>query len=271
MRAKSTKPVRVLRRVYRPADAKRVLVWDKQSTMKRGWLWVGAVSAAGLIGAAVWIVDAEKGAADEEELLAADEADPRPARGKGRAAKGATRSRPGNAIERIEALEKKVDALERELVIVRASSGLSARIAEAGDDIARTEDPVFEGAVREIIETDRKEAQEAEMERRRERFAEMIDESANELAQKAGLDADRRDGIAALWQTEMEKVMPLFMAARSGDRSFSEVREEIDAVRASTDAEAKKLLDESQQALYDELRPRGRRDGRDRGRPGRPD
>ena len=196
---------------------------------------------------------------------------PPPHEGKhGRPAKGHARGKAGGALDRIEALEEKVEALERELKLVRAASGLSARVAEASDDEVHDEDPVFEGAVREIIETDRKEEREAEMERRRERVVEMIDESVNELAEKAGLDADRRNGIAALWQSEADKVMPLFVAGRSGERSFSEIREEIDAVRASTDAEAKKLLDENHHALYDELRPRGRRDGRDRERGGPP-
>jgi hypothetical protein len=236
--------------------------------MNKGWLLVGAVSAAALLGTAIWVADMEEDG--EEELLEmhGDDGPPPPDRRRGEGPHGRARDRGGSAIARIEALEQQVQTLEREVKLLRAAAGLSARVAAAGDDEVAADDPLFEGAVRDIIETDRKEEREAEMERRRERFTEMIEENANELAARAGLDADRRAGIAALWQGEADRVLPLFMAGRSGERPLSEIREEIDKVRAETDAEARKLLPAEHHELYDELRPRGRREGRDRDRDG---
>jgi hypothetical protein len=237
--------------------------------MNKGWLWVGVVSAAAVVGAAIWVADAEEDAEDDLVELHAGDVPPHDRGPRDDARRGRARGRSGAATARIDALEEKVEALEREVALLRASAGLSARIAAGTDDEpVPTEDPIFEGAVREIIESDRSEEREAEMERRRERFAEMIDASATELAEHAGLDADRRNSIAALWQSEADRLLPLFMAGRSGDRPFSEIRDEVDKLRAETDAEAKKVLSPEQQQLYDELRPRGRRGGRDRDRDG---
>jgi hypothetical protein len=238
--------------------------------MNRGWLLVGAVSAAALVGTAIWVADAEDDA--EEELATTDEGEPAPDRDRRPRGK---RAKSSSAMARIEALEEQVASLEREVKALRAASGLTARLASSPseDDEAVPDDPVLEGAVREIIENDRKEEREAEVERRRERYAEMIDESANELATAAGLNTEQRNNVAALWQSEAEQVMPLWMAARSEDRPWNEVRDEIEKIRASTDAEAKKLLGEEHHELYEEVRPRGRRDdrGRDRDRGSRQD
>jgi hypothetical protein len=232
--------------------------------MNKGWLLVGGVSASVLVGAAIWVAGADEPEDDMHELLGegpeVDE-ERRPRDREGHEGKSAS------AMTRIEALEEQVADLQRDIKTLRAAAGLSARVAEArSDDDAEPDDPVFEGAVREIIENDRKEAREDEVERRRERYAEMIDESATELANKAGLGAEQREGIASLWKAEADAVMPLWIGVRSGERSWSETRGEIDKIRTETDAEAKALLGDEHHELYDELRPRGRDRERDRER-----
>jgi signal transduction histidine kinase len=232
--------------------------------MNRGWLLVGGVSAALLVGAAIWVADAEAPEDDTQELHGEEaEVD------EGRRPRDRERrqGKSASAMRRIEALEEQVADLQREIKTLRAAAGLSARVAEAqSDDDPESDDPVFEGAVREIIENDRKEEREAEVERRRERVNEAIDTSATELADKAGLGAEQREGIASLWKAEADAVMPLWIGLRSGERSWSETREEIEKIRMETDAEAKKLVGEEHHELYDELRPRGRERDRDRDR-----
>ena len=225
---------------------------------------MGGVSAAVLVGAAIWVADAEEPEDDMQELHGDASAVEEEHRARGRERR---QGKNASAVKRIEALEEQVADLQREIKTLRAAAGLSARVAEAqSDDDPESDDPVFEGAVREIIENDRKEEREAEVERRRERVAEMIDASATELANKAGLGEEQREGIAALWKAEADAVMPLWIGLRSGERSWSEARDEIEKIRTETDAEAKKLVGDEHHELYDELRPRGRERDRDRDR-----
>jgi hypothetical protein len=161
---------------------------------------------------------------------------------------------------RIEALEAEMAALKREVKMLRAVKGVGPTVA-ALDDGATSDSADFEGAVREIIEHDRKEEREAEDERRRDGMKGMVEETAAELAEAAGLDDEQRESIAGLWQTEADALLPLFTSARNGDRSFPEVRAESEKAREETDAAAKALLTAAQYEKYEELRPRGRRRG----------
>lgn len=224
--------------------------------------------AVGLIGGAVWMLDAKsteaaKGPENEAgEVLATDEADPD---------EGPRSGGGGSPVARIKKLEREVESLKRDVRLLRAAKGLAVRARSGASDNGASDNGAsggepFEGAVRDIIEDDRKEEREAELERRRDSFAQFADETAKELAKEAGLGDEARDSVAQLWRTEVDAVLPLMMAARSGERSFPEVREEVEKVRSETDAAAKALMNEKQFETYEELRPRGRRRGGRRGR-----
>jgi len=162
-------------------------------------------------------------------------------------------------------LEQRVAKLEREVATLRRQLALSTgrRVASTrSDDTELTEEldsPVFDDAVRDIVADERQ----REREERWQRFSER---ALSELSEATGLDAERQTAIAALWDTEREKLTPLIQSARSGEADFAEVREQVDKIREESDAEARKILSDAEYEAYLESRPRGPgRRGRDRG------
>jgi hypothetical protein len=174
-------------------------------------------------------------------------------------------------------LEARVARLEREVRTLKArGSGPRMASAEAArielDDPDATQSPVLRQAIADVVD-EREATQRVERdERRREMFAQMRTERVQSLTEAASLDGDQREAVAALWETEGEQMMALFSKARSGEIPFSEVRQQIEALRQATDASASEVLDEEQMAAYEQERPRGpggggRRGGRGWGGP----
>lgn len=177
---------------------------------------------------------------------------------------------PGNLEARVAELEGEVEAMQRELKrmkMVRGSAAARGATIDADDPESSDEAPQFEGAVRDIIESEREEAREKRTDAMRERFSERHGEVLDELVAVAGLNQTERESIEGLWETETEQLIPLFMAAREGDKPFAEVREEADKLRSATDASVEGMLTPEQFERYEELRPGppGRRRGRERG------
>lgn len=162
---------------------------------------------------------------------------------------------PAGTEARIARLEREVQSLQRQ---VAAMKGVSGAFARAGADEYDAEaSPALDQKVRAVIEEEREREREDEAERRRDRWEQRSEERLDELMSQAGINATQRESISALWSTEREKATALFSAARSGDKDFDEAREEMDALRKETDAEAAKLLSTDQFTAYEELRPRG--------------
>lgn len=157
---------------------------------------------------------------------------------------------------RIAKLEQEMAVLRRQLALGRPSVGN----ADA-DLVEQLDDPRLDSTVRDIVADERQRQQTERWQRRSERALEQMTETID-------LTDDQQTAIAALWDTEREQISPLFVAARSGDRDFDEVLQEVEAVREATDAEAAKLLSETQLEGYLENRPRGP-GGRGRGGDGR--
>src|SRR5688572_17242059 len=160
----------------------------------------------------------------------------------------------GGGLEgRVAKLEREVESLRRQLMITRGAATVMS-----GDDDGAVEAPAqFDDAVRAVLEEERSREQEEDAERRRDRWESRSEEILDELVSQAGINASQRETIGALWTSEREKAGPIFMAAREGDKDFSEAREEIEALRKQTDAEIAKLLSSEQYTAYEELRPRG--------------
>lgn len=159
--------------------------------------------------------------------------------------------------DRVAKLERKVQALEKQVAMMKGVSGAFARADADEYDAEAAVPPALDEAVRAVIEEEREREREDEAERRQDRWEQRSEERLDELVSQAGIDATQRESISALWSTEREKAMALFAAARSGDKDFDEAREEMDALRKETDAEAAKLLSTDQYTAYEELRPRG--------------
>ncbi len=229
----------------------------------RALLVVGSILVCG--GVAWYLLAAGQGSS---ERLAPSEAAPRA----DRAVTEGPRERDRELQPRRDGtLEDRVARLEDEVAGLRRQLALRGRVAVSGggsDPASIVDDPVLDGQVRGIFEEEREREREQEQELRRERFEEMRIAALDELVEVAGLADAQRETVDRLWSTEMERVTPLMDAARSGDRSFTEVREEIRAIRKETDDAAKATLSDDQYAQYEELRPRGPGGRRGEGRRG---
>jgi hypothetical protein len=212
---------------------------------------------------------------DRTESSSSQPAETSGRRGKGKASAPATElDDDGGALARGKgSLEDRVARLEREVVALRGQLAMRGRVAVSGSGAAPgsiADDPVLEGEVRGIYEQEREREREQQQEIRRERAEEMRIASLDELVQAASLNDEQRESIDGLWTTESDKMLPLFESMRGGDRSFTDIREQVRTIRKETDDAARALLSDAQFESYEELRPRGGRGGRDRGPPGGP-
>ncbi len=241
----------------------RSLNGAKTVGMSRGVLIItGSVAALGL---GAWLLLAD--GADDTDL-----ADETAQKQKGRRSPR-SRAADGDLDDRVVQLEKQVAALQGEVTklrMVRGSAAARGSMLEAPDPEEIAEAPAFEGAVRDIIEGEREEARERRTDAMRERFTERHKEILDDLVITAGLGKTERKSIETLWETEAEQAIPLFMAAREGERPFSEIREEAEKLRNATDTEVESMLTPEQFEQYKEMRPgpprgggggRGRRGG----------
>ena len=235
--------------------------------MSRGAL-VAIASVVVALGLGAWlVVDREP----EETAQAPASAPKRASKRSKSKAKGGDAGLEGRVAE----LEGEVAQLRQDMKRLRMARGSMAARGAAleTDSPAGADEPVFEGAVRDIIETEREEAREKRTDALHERFSERHSEILDELVNVAGLKSSQRASIESLWETESEQLVPLFVAAREGDRPFSEVREEAEKLRNATDTSVEEMLTAEQFEQYKEMRPgppgRGRRGGRG-GQGGRP-
>ncbi len=219
------------------------------------------------VGAGAWLLMPDS---DDEATTA--QAEVRKRDGERRGPRGRTAASDDDLVGRVSALEDEVAQMRREMKKLRMVRGSAvARGATVGsDESGQNEAPAFEGAVRDIIEVEREEAREKRTDAMRERFSDRHGEILDELVAVAGLNKDERESIEGLWETEMEQMIPLFMAAREGERPFGEVREEAEKLRNATDGSVEEMLTPEQFEQYKEMRPGPpgrRRGGQRRGPP----
>ncbi len=235
---------------------------------------VAIALALAVVAGAGWYV---MSAGEAEEPEAEDVAETstkksRAGRRRGDGSTGARARRDDFEPRRDGTLEQRVVRLEDEVAMLRRQLAVRGRVALGGsssvDPEALADDPVLESHVRDIVEDERVQERERRDERRAERLAEFRTEALDELVKIAGITEDQRASIDGLWSTETERIIPLISEARAGDRSFREVREEIEGLHKETDEAVAAMLSETQYESYEELRPRGPGGGRG-GRGGR--
>lgn len=212
--------------------------------------WIAFSGLAVALATVAWLV---VGRSSADEASGADE--PRPASSSKADEVPRQRARDGSLETRVAVLEDEVDALRREIRGLRARPVASPPSPSSLD--AFPGEPAFEHAVRNVVEQERAREEEARLERRRDQWEARLESLSTELAERAGLGNDEQEQIAALWSAEAEEILPLIAAARSGEGSFRDVREQMDVIRARTDEQAASLLSAAQQEIYEELRPRG--------------
>jgi hypothetical protein len=214
--------------------------------------WLGALVATLALGVAAWLLwprpPPEPAEPELDEGVALLDGPDRPRR------RGQKR-RGGTLEQRVTDLEREVDALRRQV-----ASAQLGRVVSAADDDASAESVEgsgFEAAVRSVYESERAREHEEASVRRQERMQARMEEAADELAQQAGLDDEQRNRVLALWTTEAERIVPLIESTRGGDRSFRDIREQLQTIRSQTDEQAATELSPAQLEAYRELRPRG--------------
>ncbi|PTL81766.1 hypothetical protein [Vitiosangium sp. GDMCC 1.1324] len=79
-------------------------------------------------------------------------------------------------------------------------------------------------------------------------------ERLRQFVSEARLNYSQEQELTRRMQNEETQRQALFDAVRAGDKSPRDVRQEARQLREQTDKEVKALLDESQQAKYDEMR-----------------
>ncbi|MEM6991274.1 MAG: hypothetical protein AAF721_12270 [Myxococcota bacterium] len=232
----------------------------------RPQILLGALFAVLALGAGAYAILADQAPDSDAAEASADRRERRSKAG----TRQSDRSRQGDApSDRSEpGLEARVAKLEREVSTLRRQLALSVGRplpSSSGDEadglVAELDSPELDSTVRDIVADERQRERSTRWERRSQRALESLTEAA-------GLDDEQQTAIAALWDTERERMLPLIMEARSGERDFDEVRKEVEALREETDTEAKKVLSEAQLEAYEENRPRGP-GGRGRGGGGR--
>jgi hypothetical protein len=228
------------------------LVPETEKTTMRNPLVIAAIIA--LVGTGVAVVVTMDDDAGESDSAKARTRTVRGERGE----KGGRGERGEDAD--VQALERRVARLELEVRALRTQS-LGGRRALAREGGGEGESgvplgtPAFEEEVQSIIAQEREQERDERRERRSERFAEVREEALGELAQRIDLAPQQRESISTLWSAEGESMMALFESARSGEVPRREVRQQIEGLRAETDAEVQKMLGEDEYAQYLELRP----------------
>lgn len=235
----------------------------------RSQIIFGVLAAVMAVGAGAYAIG---GSGDESERDASADKEPgdrrkgpaRSHRGRNRGGdddpRGADPDSDADLEGRVAKLEREVATMRRQLALVGAP-----RVATRADgdpsDAVGVDAPEFDDAVRDIVTEQREQEREQRWARRTERAMERLTEAA-------GLNQEQQTAISALWETERERLTPLILEARAGDRDFDEVRKEVEALREETDTEAGKMLSDTQNEAYLEHRPRGP-GGRGRGGQGR--
>ncbi len=220
--------------------------------MSRGALAL-ALGSAVVIGLGAWLFLSD----GEADAPRSDDTEER-SEGPRRSARDSPPTADGALDDRVAHLERQVASLQGEvkkLRMVRGSPAARGAMLDDPDAEEIAEAPAFEGAVRDIIEGEREEARERRTEAMRDRFTERHGEILDELVATAGLSKTERTSIEALWETETDQVLPLFVSAREGERPFSEVREEAEKLRNATDVEVESMLTPEQFEEYKEMRP----------------
>lgn len=110
----------------------------------------------------------------------------------------------------------------------------------------------------EIVKNVQSEAMAERMEAWRKRREQAEDDRLTRFIQSSNLDSGQELELRRLVTEERGKVRAAFESMRSGDVHFQDVRRTIRSVRAETDAQVERILDEPQLADYQEMRAEDR-------------
>jgi hypothetical protein len=167
---------------------------------------------------------------------------------------------------RIAALERSMARREAERRLLEASRRLATQQADGGSSEQDTGgssrssigDPVFEAAVRDVVDRVRDEQASEREERWTERRRQASSEWSAALAQQLGLTADQKSRLTQLALAYYEQIRELWRDdsdAGTAPMTFSQRRERVQNLRAEYEQKMGDVLDRSQMEAYGELEP----------------
>lgn len=123
-------------------------------------------------------------------------------------------------------------------------------------------DPGLEAQVRGVIQEEREASEQQQRAQFRAMFTERMNARLDTFATDFDVPAQTRDALGELLTAEIDRSMELRNQIRSGERPFSEVRDELQALREETSTRAGEMLDEAQLEAFESFhRRRGRPPG----------
>lgn len=114
-------------------------------------------------------------------------------------------------------------------------------------------DPAVRDKITTLVRDELQAERDDRWQRRRTRREEQAAQRLDELTQEAALTSEQRDQLDTLLAGERDTVSELFRAARE-DGSWSEAREQADALRLANDESARGLLEETQFEAWQTMR-----------------
>jgi chromosome segregation ATPase len=200
------------------------------------------------------------------------------------------------SLEQHQELQRRVARLEQQLKDLDSASPAAARPLAAANDLAAPprerlralaqaqddREEVITGAleeegsevrqkVQDIVRDELELRQEEEHLRRVTRMKERLKERVAEFTAEHKLSTQQQKALEDTLLSEREEIMTLMDRNRRADGDFSKVREQIEARRAQTDAQAEAILDGDALQRYRDLRAEeANRWGRGPGGPGGP-
>ncbi len=125
--------------------------------------------------------------------------------------------------------------------------------SEAIVEALESEDPEVRARLAEVVRGEMETAHEERREERRERRRERSLSRLDELRDAAGLSESQHATLTVLLTGELDSIQDVFSEAHE-DGSFGEAREKATEIRAESDEEASRVLDEDQYEAWSAMR-----------------
>jgi hypothetical protein len=155
---------------------------------------------------------------------------------------------------RLAHLEARVTRLEREAMLRRRIAQGSDAGAGARPDLV--DNPLFEAAVRDLLQQVDGEQEEQRRERRRRRMLSWANDSTDELADQLSLRPEQKRAMQELLRRHFERMFDARESSSSADAGQG-ARSRFRAAREALDAEIDSVLTPDQRRQADSLRERG--------------
>ncbi|MFH1811508.1 MAG: hypothetical protein ABIJ09_22400 [Pseudomonadota bacterium] len=174
----------------------------------------------------------------------------------------------GSCLQRVQALESRMAQLQTRMARRELGQGAlpkTARHAPTGDnaegvdpesvllDALDSDNPEVRERIKDVVAEEQRRLHEEHFEERRQRWAERSREQVTQLAKDHNLSEEQTSQLNAHLDQEREQIRSLFEQGR-GELGFRGMREQMQALRATTDKAVKEVLDEDQYTGYQKMR-----------------